>query len=325
MTTESPLQIERTTHHFDFLIVEGFSNLSLSAAIETLQNANMVSGRKLYSWHVVGLEEDAVISSTGLRQCTNGNLWTHSVGEDVVLVSGEDAYNLDISRLKVWLSKHIRAGVRVTALGTAAIVLGRAGLLKNQNVSIHPWYRIGFSEQFPETRLSPRTHISAGQRCSASGGTSSIDLFLDFIDQDHGAEIANLVADSMCYRQTRLLQAAVDVSLPNSCTVLHPLVSRAVSEMERNLEFPSSPSLLASNLNISTRQLERLFRKYIGQSPKRHYMRIRLHEAYRLLVQTRFETAQIALMTGFTSPSHFSNCFRTEFKTTPYELRKRPK
>ncbi|GAA6206877.1 GlxA family transcriptional regulator [Cognatishimia sp. WU-CL00825] len=325
--TDSKTELTHTlafTHHFDFLLVEGFSALSLASAIEALQNANLVADLNLYSWRIVAVKTGEVVASTGMRQSTEGDLSALSLVDDLVVVSGENAYNVDVSRLKVWLWKHVRSGVRLTALGTGSIILARTGLMTGHDAAIHPWYRVGFMEQFPETPLSSRTHISVGNRCSASGGTSSIDLFLDFIEEDHGASFANLVADSMCYRKTRLMQAAVDVGAPNSVSVLHPTVSRAISEMEKNLEFPASPNLLASKLNISTRQLERLFKKYIGQSPKKHYSRIRLEEAYRLLVQTHFEIAQIALMTGFTSPSHFSKCFRAQYDITPYELRRRP-
>lgn len=311
--------------HFDFLLLDGFSSLSFNAALETLQNANLVAGRELYSWNIVSVEASQVTSSTGLPQPTSRALTDLMPGTDIVLVSGEDAYNVEISQLKVWLAKHVRANVRLTALGTAAILLARTGTFKGCEVAIHPWYRTGFAEAFDDVQLSPRTHIGTGLRCSASAGAASIDLFLDFIEQDHGAELSNLVADSMCYRQARLLQASIDVGKPNSVAVLHPIVSQAVSKMENNIEFPSSPSALADELNISTRQLERLFKRYIGQSPKRHYMRIRLQEAYRLLIQTKFDITEIGLMTGFMSPSHFSKCFRAEFQTTPYELRKRPK
>ncbi|WP_195819394.1 helix-turn-helix domain-containing protein [Roseobacter sp. MH60115] len=94
--------------------------------------------------------------------------------------------------------------------------------------------------------------------------------------------------------------------------------------MEKNLEFLFTSSALASRLDFSTCQLERLFKRYIGQPPKRYYMRLQLQEAYRLLIQTPFEITKVGLMTGFLSPSHFFRCFQSEFDLTPHELRKRP-
>jgi transcriptional regulator GlxA family with amidase domain len=91
--------------------------------------------------------------------------------------------------------------------------------------------------------------------------------------------------------------------------------------MEANLEDPISPAKLAEEVGISTRQLERLFRRYLARSPKRYYMELRLQKARHLLLQTDMSVINVALACGFTSPSHFSKCYRTHFSTTPYRER----
>lgn len=91
--------------------------------------------------------------------------------------------------------------------------------------------------------------------------------------------------------------------------------------MEENLEEPISPAILAEDVGISTRQLERLFRRYLNRSPKRYYMELRLEKARNLLLQTDMSVINVALASGFTSPSHFSKCYRMHFSTTPYRER----
>ncbi len=66
---------------------------------------------------------------------------------------------------------------------------------------------------------------------------------------------------------------------------------------------------------MSTRQLERLFRRYLNRSPKRYYMELRLQKARNLLMQTDMSVINVALACGFASPSHFSKCYRAI--TTP--------
>ena len=61
---------------------------------------------------------------------------------------------------------------------------------------------------------------------------------------------------------------------------------------------------------MSTRQLERLFRRYLNRSPKRYYMELRLQKARNLLMQTDMSVINVALACGFASPSHFSKCYR---------------
>lgn len=72
---------------------------------------------------------------------------------------------------------------------------------------------------------------------------------------------------------------------------------------------------------MSTRQLERLFRRYLNRSPRRYYMELRLQKARNLLMQTDMSVINVALGSGFTSPSHFSKCYRARYDTTPYRDR----
>ena len=91
--------------------------------------------------------------------------------------------------------------------------------------------------------------------------------------------------------------------------------------MEAKIEDPISPATLAKNVGMSTRQLERLFRRYLDRSPKRYYMELRLQKARNLLMQTDMSVINVALACGFSSPSHFSKCYRTQYNTTPYRER----
>ena len=83
-----------------------------------------------------------------------------------------------------------------------------------------------------------------------------------------------------------------------------------IQAMETNIEEPISPALLAQDVGMSTRQLERLFRRYLNRSPKRYYMELRLQKARNLLLQTDMSVINVALACGFASPSHFSKCYR---------------
>ncbi|MEL6210457.1 MAG: helix-turn-helix domain-containing protein, partial [Pseudomonadota bacterium] len=97
-----------------------------------------------------------------------------------------------------------------------------------------------------------------------------------------------------------------------------------IQTMERSTEEPISPAELARDVGMSTRQLERLFRRYLNRSPKRYYMEMRLEKARALLLQTDLSVINVALACGFTSPSHFSKCYRAHFGRTPYRERGAP-
>ncbi|NCX84096.1 MAG: helix-turn-helix domain-containing protein [Rhodobacteraceae bacterium] len=156
---------------------------------------------------------------------------------------------------------------------------------------------------------------------TTAGGTSSIDLMLKMIADKHGEEMANAVADQMIYSSIRTDQDTQRLSVPTRIGVRHPKLSQVIQMMEQNIEEPISPAVLAKDVGMSTRQLERLFRRYLNRSPKRYYMELRLQKARNLLMQTDMSVINVALACGFASPSHFSKCYRAHYETTPYRER----
>ena len=136
------------------------------------------------------------------------------------------------------------------------------------------------------------------------------------------AALKELIADKATKGFTiRPDQDTQRLSVPTRIGVRHPKLSQVIQMMEQNIEEPISPAVLAKDVGMSTRQLERLFRRYLNRSPKRYYMELRLQKARNLLMQTDMSVINVALACGFASPSHFSKCYRAHYETTPYRER----
>ena len=199
--------------------------------------------------------------------------------------------------------------------------MAKAGLLDDKKATIHWENQDSFGEEFLEVELTKTVFVCDGNRYTTAGGTSSIDLLLKIIADEHGEELANAVADQMIYSSIRTDQDTQRLSVPTRIGVRHPKLSKVIQMMEVNIEEPISPSILAKDVGMSTRQLERLFRRYLDRSPKRYYMELRLQKARNLLMQTDMSVINVALACGFASPSHFSKCYRAHYDTTPYRER----
>src|SRR6185503_10462334 len=106
--------------------------------------------------------------------------------------------------------------------------------------------------------------------------------------------------------------------------VRHPKLIQVIKLMEQHLEEPLDRAALAQRVRLSTRQLERLFGKYLGRSPARYYLELRLNRARLLLLQTNMSIIDVALACGFVSASHFSKCYRDFFGKTPRRERGLP-
>ena len=70
-------------------------------------------------------------------------------------------------------------------------------------------------------------------------------------------------------------------------------------------------------VNLSMRQLERLFKKYLFATPTKFYLNLRLVKSRQLLLQTSMSVLSIALASGFVSASHFSKCYKAYFGRSP--------
>ena len=316
------LNIEvKSPRRFVFVLMEHFTLLSFSSALDALRIANRMSGKKLYDWTFIGESEEFVSCSAGTQYKLDTPLIElHS--DDTILLCGGTAIQASTTKKLIgWLRREARRGLVIGGLCTAAYPMAKAGLLDEKKATIHWENQDSFAEEFLEVELTKTVFVCDGNRYTTAGGTSSIDLLLKIIADDHGEELANAVADQMIYSSIRTDQDTQRLSVPTRIGVRHPKLSKVIQMMEINIEEPISPSVLAKDVGMSTRQLERLFRRYLDRSPKRYYMELRLQKARNLLMQTDMSVINVALACGFASPSHFSKCYRAHYDTTPYRER----
>ncbi|PQO24552.1 AraC family transcriptional regulator [Rhodobacteraceae bacterium WD3A24] len=306
---------------FVFVLLERFSMLSFACAIEPLRITNRISGRELYSWKLAGESGAPVTCSNGIAFRVESDLGELSRDDIVLICGGTEVQRATTRRLLSWLRREARRGVTMGGLCTGSYALAKAGLLDGKRATIHWENQDGFGEEFDEVNLTKSIFVTDGNRYSTAGGTASIDLMLKIVADDYGEELASAVADQLIYSSIRTDQDTQRLSVPTRIGVRHPKLSRVIQIMEQHIEEPISPARLAAEVGMSTRQLERLFRRYLNRSPKRYYMELRLQKARNLLMQTDMSVINVALACGFTSPSHFSKCYRAHYKTTPYRER----
>ncbi|MDE4131779.1 GlxA family transcriptional regulator [Phaeobacter sp. QD34_3] len=306
---------------FVFVLLEKFSMLSFASAVECLRIANRMSGQKLYTWAIHGEGGETVTCSAETTFQLDGDLVDLQRDDTVLLCAGLDVQEVSSKKLLAWLRREARKGVMIGGLCTGSYALAKAGLLDGRRATIHWENADSFTEEFEDVELTKSVFVLDGNRLSTAGGTASIDMILKLIADDHGEELANAVADQLIYSSIRTDQDTQRLSIPTRIGVRHPKLSMVIQMMEANIEEPISPSILAQDVGMSTRQLERLFRRYLNRSPKRYYMELRLQKARNLLMQTDMSVINVALACGFASPSHFSKCYRAHYDTTPYRER----
>ncbi len=311
-------------HVIGFVLIPNFSMIAFTSAVEPLRLANRAAGRELYAWKLFSVDGGPVTASNGIPLHPEGDLEAVSGCHTLVVCSGVEVTRFDDKRLLSWLRRMDRKGADIGALCTASHILARAGLLDGHRCTIHWENLAGFVEDFPEIEVTTELYEIDRHRFSCSGGTAAIDLMLYLITMQHGHELAASVADQFMHERIRDQHDHQRMSLPARLGVRHPKLLSVIELMESNLEEPLSRSDLAHGVGLSTRQLERLFRRYLNRSPARSYLELRLNRARLLLLQTNMSVIDVALACGFVSASHFSKCYRDHFGRTPRKERGLP-
>ncbi|SPJ22309.1 GlxA family transcriptional regulator [Palleronia abyssalis] len=319
--TERAAPRDGVARHYTFLLLDRFSLLSFAGAVDCLRIANRLAARDLYSWSLTGDGGAAKTCSAGVVFQLNDDLGDPPRDATIIVCGGLEVDQASTKRVLNWLRREARRGAVIGGLCTGAHTLAKAGLLEDKRATIHWENADGFAEAFDDVELTKRVFAIDGNRLTTAGGTASIDLMLRLIARDQGEDMANAVADQLIYSAIRTDRDQQRLSTPTRIGVRHPKLSEVIQKMERHIEEPISPAILAREVDLSTRQLERLFRRYLNRSPKRYYMELRLSRARNLLLQTDMSVINVALACGFTSPSHFSKCYRAHYKTTPYRER----
>ena len=323
MTETSPSTTPKS-HEFIFLLSNMFSMLAFAAALEPLRQANRMSRKPLYSWRLVSQTGEPVAASNGIVINVDGGLEDVPRDASIAVCTGFGLEQAASKPVLTWLRKQARQGVNIGALCTGSYVLAKAGLLHGKRCTIHWENQASFIEDFPDVELSNLLFCVDSGIFTCAGGTSATDMMLYLICNEHGPDLGSLIADTLVHSTLRTDTDEQRLSVPARIGVRHPKLVSIIQEMERSTEEPISPAELAKSVNMSTRQLERLFRRYLNRSPKRYYMELRLEKARNLLLQTDMSVINVALACGFTSPSHFSKCYRAHFNRTPYRERGSP-
>ncbi|MEL6209596.1 MAG: helix-turn-helix domain-containing protein, partial [Pseudomonadota bacterium] len=154
------------------------------------------------------------------------------------------------------------------------------------------------------------------------GGISSMDMMLHMIGIDHGTRIAREVGNN--FQVDRIRNAAIE-QRPGALERLETLpapLQKAITLMRANIEAPLRMSTLAEAAGLNLRRMERLFQSKLGKSPAQFYRSIRLERARELLMHTNLSALEAAMLTGFSSSSHFAMAYFRQHGIRPSETRR---
>lgn len=296
--------------------------IAFSAAVEPLRLANRLSDSDLYSGKTLSMDGAEVTASNGVSVMVDAAVTDGGPLDMLIVCAGINVREHTTGAMLNAIRRRSSHGTGVGALCTGTYVLAKAGLLDEHRCTIHWENLMAFVEEFPDLTVTSELFEIDRNRFSCAGGTAAADMMLTLIAMQQGESLAASVADQLIHHRIREGHERQRMELRARLGVAHPKLISVVQMMEENIEEPLSCTELARDVGLSARQLERLFRKYMGQVPTRYYLELRLKRARFLLLQTSMPVLSVALSCGFVSASHFSKCYREHFRRTPSEERR---
>lgn len=313
---------------FVFFLVPDFTMIAFATALDPLRSANRMLGYEAYRWRLSSIDGKPVRASNGVECAVDTSL-----DDERRKMSGADRPNMAIvcSGVEVekyhnksafaWLREEYNRGVAIGGLCTGAHILAAAGLLSNKRCAIH-WENLpGFSEAFPKANVFADLFEVDQNIYTCAGGTAALDMMLKLIGDDFDESLVNRVCEQVLTDRVRSPTDRQRLPLRARLGVQNSKVLTIIELMEANLSEPLSLIEIADHVDLSRRQIERLFRTEMGRSPARYYLEIRLDRARHLLIQSSMPVVEVAVACGFVSASHFSKCYRELYARSPQQER----
>jgi transcriptional regulator GlxA family with amidase domain len=237
--------------------------------------------------------------------------------------SGAEAASSDAD-LMAFVRTAAPASRRVATVCSGAFIGAAAGLLDGRRVTTHWAAAQRLSDRYPAIEVDPDPiYVRDGKYWSSAGVTAGIDLALALVEEDLGAQVAQLLARGLVmflHRPGGQTQFAAPVWVPraerSAVRAVQTLVESTPGDDHR---VPA----LAAAASMSVRHFTRVFTAEVGQTPSRFVERVRVQTA-RAYLESGDETLDVvAARCGLGSAETLRRVFHRHLGVAPDAYRQR--
>ncbi|HZZ52410.1 MAG TPA: DJ-1/PfpI family protein [Pseudonocardia sp.] len=314
--------MSRATHRIAILVYDGVTLLDLAGPAEVFHEANRYGAD--YEITLLSPTGADVTSSVGVRIAVDAAVSTDQPS-DTFLVAGSDSYPRSHVPDELARAARVAAGAagRIGSICTGAFVLAAAGLLDGKRATTHWRVTDKLVARCPSSHVEPDAiYVRDGNTYTSAGVTAGIDLALALVEEDHGPQLTRDVARALVVYMQRAggqSQFSAPLQGPPPRT---PALRRITDLVAANPGGGYSLDELARYLNVSPRQLTRLFHDELSTTPAQFVENIRFDMARTLLDQGHTAT-RAASLAGFPSYESLRRVFTKRLSISPAAYRRR--
>lgn len=308
--------------HITFCLCPGFPLFCLASGLEVLRHANRFTPQPAYSWSFLCENDEAVQDSNGLWLYPSSTIEDAPAADIALVVAGFNPTEIRAPRMLQWLQRQADAERVIGGISNGAFLLASANLLNGYATTVHWEDFASFCALY--TRVLPRYQrfVIDRKRITCSGGTATLDLFIEILREDMGQDLAQKVSRQMLLQDYSMPGALESQLIYSGSHHFSPRVQRALSLLDASVDQGINVSALAQRVGISRRELLRLFRRETGKTPIEILNQRRLERAQSLILHSHLSLAVIASAVGYSSQSHLTSSYKKYFDTTPAQHRR---
>lgn len=310
-------------HLVAILAYDRLCTFEFGCAVELFALQRPELGVEWYRHAVCAIEPGPLRAMGGLTVEAPHGLATLRRANTIVVPGWRDADETPpAALLKALRAAHAR-GARVTSICSGVFVLAHAGLLAGKRATTHWRYAGKLAEAFPDVQVDASAlYIDEGQVITSAGSAAGLDMLLHLVRRDHGAKVANLVAQRLVMPPHREGGQAQFVPRPMPRQEESP-IARLIDLMRENPRAGHTLPTLAAHAGMSVRTLQRQFKEATGQTPLEWLVRERISVAKELLEShAGLDMEQVAELAGFGSPESLRRHFRLQGLPAPTSFRR---
>jgi transcriptional regulator GlxA family with amidase domain len=305
-------------HKIGFIVYPAFSPMNF-AATSVFETANWKLGSAAYEVTLLSEHGGPVNTSLG------NEIQTSSFKRrtfDTLIVSGGIAVPAATPGLLNYLRSAVHRNARIASICTGALILAESGLLDGRRATTHWQFAREMQRDYPRITVEEdRIFTVDGPIWTSAGMSAAIDLALELVEKDLGAEIARAVAKILVLYHRRAggqsqFSTLLDLDAQSD------RVQTALTYAKEHLNAPLPVDALANAACLGPRQFSRLFKEETGQSPAKAIERMRVESARLMMEAGRFSAEEIARKNGFGNRERMRRSFLRAFGQSPQTMKR---
>ena len=282
--------------------------------------------RPRYETEIVAPAAGPVHTSGGIEIVAHRALRSVHGEIDTLMVAGGQGTRTIVTNDEVvgWLRRTAPRARRVASVCTGTLLLAEAGLLDGRRVTTHWGFAGELARRYPGTHVDPDpVYVRDGNIWSSAGVTAGMDLALALVEQDHGRDLALLVARWLVLFLRRPGgQSQFSAQLAQQVADREP-IRDVQAWIQDHPADDLSVERLAERAAMSPRNFARVFTREVGLTPARFVERARVEAARHRLEESRSSVEEIASGCGFGSPETMRRAFLRNVRVSPADYRSR--